>query len=258
MHRYLQPVLGALCLGLVLIVSLTADAQAPAPPKISAFAPAADLIDQVDFFLGRVTESLSDPADFDGAKQSRTLKDAHTLTVLGQMLAAHDEAHPLKTSAPALIASARQLALAGDQIDKATPALAGLKTARAANSNDATPSADAIKWEKAAALPVLMKQVPLVYNGLKRGTDGKRLATQARQSAGQAATLAAIAQASALDTSYAKTPEQEAAWIALCIEMRDAAGDVNSAVHAQDAARVTTGMKRLMQSCETCHEQFRH
>jgi cytochrome c556 len=40
--------------------------------------------------------------------------------------------------------------------------------------------------------------------------------------------------------------------------MRDASGEVNSAVRAQDQALVVTAMKRLKQSCDACHAKFRH
>jgi cytochrome c556 len=111
--------------------------------------------------------------------------------------------------------------------------------------------------------------VPLIHTGLKRGVDPHRLARQASQSAGQSAALAAIAEAAMLDTEYAKLARDSAAgaveraeqraeqWRQFCVGMRDAAGEVNSAIHAQDQARVTAGMKRLSQSCEACHAKFR-
>jgi cytochrome c556 len=102
-----------------------------------------------------------------------------------------------------------------------------------------------------------MKQVPLVHIGLKRGVEPNRLARQAAQSAGQSASLAAIAQAAMLDDEYAKTPADLEQWVAFCAEMRDAAGQVNSAVHKQDQPAVAAGMKRLAVSCETCHAKFR-
>jgi cytochrome c556 len=39
--------------------------------------------------------------------------------------------------------------------------------------------------------------------------------------------------------------------------MRDASGEVNSAVHALDQARVDAGLKRLLASCDACHAKFR-
>lgn len=226
----------------------------PPAPKTSTLAPAQDLIDQVDFFIGRVNESLSDAAEFPGARQSRTLKDAHTLAVLALVLGQHDEAHPLKASMPALLEGAQQLAAADEDYGKAK---AAFETIQAARAGKLAPGGE-IKWNKSASLPLLMKQVPLVHAPLKRGVDGNRLARGAKQAAGQSATLAAIAMASLLDDSYAKSPAEVTAWNDCCVEMRDAAGEVNSAVHAQDSARVSAGMKRLQQSCEACHAKFQH
>src|SRR5262249_8370456 len=84
--------------------------EVPKPAKISAFAPAKDLLEQVDFYIGRVEQSLAEPADFDEAKQSRTVKDANTLAVLALVLGAHDEQHPLKESMPAMLKGAQALA----------------------------------------------------------------------------------------------------------------------------------------------------
>lgn len=259
-----QPVFRSLAMDLILATTILATtilaaavprlASAPLEvPKISAFAPAKDLIQQVDFFVGRVEESLADPKTFDLAKQSRTLKDGNTLAVLALMLGVHDENHPLKGSLPTMLAAAQALADSGDNAERALAALAKIKTARAAGA----PDGGAVKWGKVASLAALMKQVPLVHAGLKRGVDGNRLARQAVQSAGQSASLAAIAEAALLDDEYAKSPEDAQNWSRFCIQMRDAAGEVNSAIHAQDGPRVTAGMKQLEQSCNACHARFR-
>lgn len=226
----------------------------PAIPRVSSFAPAEDLLQQIDFFVGRVTESLADPADFDLAKQARTLKDANTLAALGLVFSLTDEEHRLKPSMPSLMRAAQRLAVAGDSFEKANAAFGDIRRAR----GGAVDPGAAPKWEKTASLAPLMKQVPLIHAGLKRGVEPNRLARQAAQSAGQAASLAAIAQASLVDTEYAKTPSDVDKWYACCAEMRDAAGQVNSAVRAKDTARVTAGMQRLSESCETCHAAFRH
>ncbi len=250
----IRRVVGALAVVGVCVATLPLLSQPPEIPKISSFAPAKDLIQQVDFYIGRISESLADPADFDLAKQSRTLKDANTLAALALMLAVHDEQHPLKPGAAALLKSAQELSNAGENAQQAGAALEGVKRARAATEG----SGEGVKWEKAASLSALMKAVPLVHTGLKRGVEPNRLARQAAQTAGQSAALAAIAQASLLDPEPAKTPADVERWVQLCIQMRDAAGEVNSAVHAQDQAQVATAMKRLTQSCDACHAKFRH
>ncbi|MBI3836820.1 MAG: cytochrome c, partial [Planctomycetia bacterium] len=208
---------------------------------------------QVDFFVGRVEQSLEDPADFDLAKQSRNFEDGNTLAALALMLALSNEEHPLKASMPRLLKASQALSAADDNVARAQAALAEIKAARAGSADPRS----TVKWERVASLGALMKQVPLIHAGLKRGVEGNRLARQAVQSAGQSAALAAIAQASMLDTEHVKKPEDIEKWRQFCAQMRDASGEVNSAVHAQDPKRVAAGMKRLAQSCDACHAVFR-
>lgn len=220
------------------------------PPEATSVVPAADLLGQVDFFVARVEESLADPAAFDLAKQSRTEKDANTLAALALVLAAHDESFPEKSSMPALLAAAQRLAVVEADAQAGQQALAQIQQARAGKSPGG-------ELEGGANVASLMKQVPLVHTRLKRAARPGRLDRRPDESAGQAATLAAMAEAALLDDQYAKTPEDAAAWAELCRAMRDAAGEVNSAIHAQDQARVTAGMNRMEQSCEACHARFR-
>jgi hypothetical protein len=245
----------AVLLVFVVFDRLHAGAIAPEEmPKPSQFAPAADLLRQVDFYLARTSESLAEPARFDMAKQSRALKDAHTLAALALVLALHDEDFPQKPAMPALLRAAQQLAAAEGDYARAREALGRLQSARTGKVEPG----GAARWERVAALGPLMKQVPLIHSQMKRGVDGARLARMAEQSSGQAAALAAIAQASMFDDEYAKTPADLEKWRQYCVEMRDAAGEVNAAIRAQDAPRVSGGMQRMLQSCEACHATFRH
>jgi cytochrome c556 len=228
--------------------------QTPSGRKISSFAPAEDLLGQVDYYIGDIEKQLADPKDYDIAKQSRVWKHANTLAVLAMVLANHDQAFPEKPSMAALLAGAQELAADEETgAEKAQQALATIKAARAGQAG----SDEAVKWGKVAAVPALMKQVPLVHAGLRRGVAPNRLAKLAKESAAQAAALAAIAEASLLDDQYGQSPEQKAQWSAFCSEMRDAAAAVNSAIHAQDQDQVDGGMKRLLESCDACHAKFR-
>jgi cytochrome c556 len=226
--------------------------QPPADKPISAYAPADDLIGQVDAYIAHAEELLADPQAYDLAKQSRMWKDANTLAVLALVLANHDQPHPLKSAMPAMVASAKVLAEADDNVAQAQAALAQVKAARAGKL-----AGGEIKPGQVASVAALMKQVPLVHAGLRRGVAPNRLARLAKESASQSATLAAIAQVTSADREYGKTPELAAQWTAFCAEMRDASGEVNSAVHARDQARVDAGMKRLLESCDACHAKFR-
>ena len=57
-------------------------AEPPAPPKVSTFAPAGDLLAQVEYYKKRMKDAVASEADFDEAKQARVKKDANTLAVL--------------------------------------------------------------------------------------------------------------------------------------------------------------------------------
>ncbi len=224
-------------------------------PAPSSFAPAGDLLQQVDFFIDRAEDALSNPAAFDLAKQSRMVKDANTLVALSLVLQSHDEAFPEKSCMPALMSAAAELAEIEADALRGQQLLAQIKQARAGEASDAKKAAGTETTK--ASVAALMKQVPLVHTRLQRGTRPGRLSRRPEESAGQAATLAAMAQAALLDDEYAATPEEAAAWAEFCVQMRDAAGEVNSAIHAQDQQRVTAGMERMHESCEACHAKFR-
>ena len=226
--------------------------------KVSAFAPAGDLIQQVNFFVARLDESTASRDDFDEARQSRVAKEADVVAVLGVALAEHDEKHALSESAPALVAAARQLASAGGDYAKARATIDALKTAAAGKlPNGTPPPAVAINWKPVAPLGLLMKEVPQLQASLKREVQGEHFEAQAKESAGTAATLAAIAQLTVHDTTAVKDPAQQSKWAAESIEMRDAAGAVNHAIHAKDREATTKALARLSQSCTACHGDFR-
>src|SRR5262249_44865673 len=142
---------GAAAIAMVCLLSSSVLADAVETPKISSFAPAEDLIAQVDFFLGRVGESVATPADFDEAHQARTLKDGNTLAAIALLLALHDEKHALKDSAGALLAAAQELSGASDNYERARAALEKLRSARDGSLRGGAP----VKWEKVAALAPL-------------------------------------------------------------------------------------------------------
>jgi hypothetical protein len=216
----------------------------PTAVKVSSFAPAEDLIQQVDFFLGRLDQCLANRDDFEGPNQSRVWKDSHTLSALALVLALHDQDHALKRAAPAVLAESQILATSNEDYERSRAALAQLKLARWGQSAGQPPET----WKQVASLAALMKQVPLIHNGLSRGVEKNRLARQEAQSAGQAAALAAVAQVAMFDTQYTMTAESSEKWRHFCAEMRDAAGEINSAIHQRNQADVDAGMARLQNS----------
>ncbi len=58
------------------------------------------------------------------------------------------------------------------------------------------------------------------------------------------------------DTSDVENDADLEKWYQFCAEMRDAAGQVNQAIHAQDADRVQASMEQLKASCDACHAVF--
>jgi hypothetical protein len=233
-------------------VSLPAG-EAPEQPKVSSYAPAEDLVAQVDYFVRHMDEALADKTAYDDVQQTVVDRDSNTLAVLGLLLAMHDEDHKLKTAAPAIIKTAQGLAENYEDFDQATAALGELKKAVA---GDTTTDGE-VAWEAVASMSPLMKQVPVIHGSMKRGaTDERRFKRQAAQTAGQAATLAAIAQAAMFNTDHA-TEDQIPQWEKFCSQMRDACGTVNSAVRSGDAAKAASAIVALQKSCDDCHAVFR-
>ena len=59
------------------------------------------------------------------------------------------------------------------------------------------------------------------------------------------------------DTHEVKNPDDTQKWYDFCTTMRDAAGQINSAVHAQDFDAATAAMERMQTNCDDCHAVFR-
>jgi cytochrome c556 len=228
-------------------------ADPPAPPPASKYAPAEDLVEQIDFYIKHASEALANKDEYDAASTARIRKDGHTITALALVLGLHDTSNSLKDSAPALIKSSQKLARTNN-FDAATAAMAEVKEARDGKGPAGT---EPLKWQRAAGMGQLMKEVTSVNAALKRGLTPQRFEQLKKQTAGQAATLAAIAQVVTADTHEVKNPADMDKWFEYCAEMRDAAGAVNAAIHANDQPATTAAMSRLAASCETCHALFR-
>ncbi|HEY2881138.1 MAG TPA: hypothetical protein VGJ15_01865, partial [Pirellulales bacterium] len=85
--------LAGLLAAITLRMSLAADAPVknpPAVPPASKYAPADDLLGQVDLYLQHLDETIANQADFDDGAKSRLKKDATTLAVLFDVLDQHD------------------------------------------------------------------------------------------------------------------------------------------------------------------------
>ena len=122
-------------------------------------------------------------------------------------LGLHDQESNYKASAGAVMKAAQALAAAKDFA-------VGQEGRRRAEGRGPGPrEADAeLKWEKVAALPELMKQVPIINNPLKRAVKPAKFKKKAKETAGYTAVIAAIAQGSMADFSETKNPEEVKQW----------------------------------------------
>ena len=224
--------------------------EPPAPPKVSTFAPAADLLARVEYYQKRMADVLASEADFDEAKQARILKDASVMAVLAQHLAMHDSDHPLKESAAAVAKAAQALSTATD-FKSASESYRELENALAGKAAPVE-----AKWGKVAAMGQLMKQVSVINASLKRGLQPSRLKSQAKKTTSETATLAAIANSLLFDTHEVKNEADTPDWYAYSVEFRESAGALNSAIKTGKLAQVSPALKRMSTSCDTCHKKF--
>jgi hypothetical protein len=242
----------ALSLLTVLVMGSLLVADAPdSTIKPSSYAPAKDLIGPLEGYVKSLEEDLSDADNYGRDQKNRVAKDAGTVAVLALVLGKHDEPHPLKAAAPALVAAAGRLSEHAENYDQAVPDLAALKQALASQDGGE------LSWKPVADIRQLMRQVPVVNNNLRRGVTGRRFDRTLDQSAGYAATLAAIAQASRYDTNYCQDEAGAKKWAQICDEMRDAAAAVHQAVRKSDQDMARKGLDRLVATCDACHAEFR-
>jgi cytochrome c556 len=73
---------------------------------------------------------------------------------------------------------------------------------------------------------------------------------------GNSAALVAIGQGSMPNADETEAPDKVAEWYKYCIQMRDAAGALNKAVHAKNEDAAKEAMEALQQSCDDCHAVF--
>jgi hypothetical protein len=233
----------------------------PAPPKVSAFAPAADLAKQADWYVGELEKSTADEAAYkesvevdpvtQKASNTKVNKEANTLVVIALALGLNDQDSKFKANAGAVMKAAQELAATKD-LPSAKKAVAALKDAVEGKAK-----ADAVlKWEKVASLPELMKQVPIINTKLKRNIKGDKFKSKAKDTEGYTAVLAAIAQGAMADTSQTKNPEQVKQWYDWSAKARDYAGAVNAAIRAGNESAAAEAMKKMAQNCDDCHAVF--
>ena len=212
-------VLGAALIGLACIVATGPAAAAPPAPPVSTFAPAADLVQQLDAYVNDLDETVASEAEYKDSEE-KVVKEANTLILIALALGLHDtdnKDNKYKTAAPAIIKAAKDLAAANNY----AAAKAGVAALKAAMQGQG--AGGGLKWEKVASLEQLMKQVPVINTKLKMKL-ARLSAKNVKDTAGYSAVLAVIAQGSIADTSRAKSDAQVQQWQEFCVEMRDSAG----------------------------------
>jgi cytochrome c556 len=243
------------CVGVLSAAAIAAQnaAAPPEAPPVSEFASVESLMNQVDYHVERIGQSL-DSARYSEATQSRVAKDASVLIVLFMALGLHDEESAVKAAAPRLVELSEELVTSATDQDKAKAVYQELTAAMNGGASGGRP----LSWEKRAQLGLLMKQVTTIHSRLKRNTRGESsLASRKEEAGGQAALLAAIGQAALVDTHEVKEPDMLDEWYKYASEMRAAAGAVGKAIAQDDFAAVQASMERLTTNCDGCHEAFR-
>lgn len=229
-------------------------AEPPQAPPVSQFAPAEDLVGQVEYYLKRLDEAVATEEDYKEYVE-RIAKDADTLAVIALALGLHDTDNQYKGAAPGLVKATTQLAAAKDYAT-AKAAVAAVKTAATAKPADVVP----LKWEKVASLKQLMLAVPVINTQLKRNARFRRPKGDGPKAAGRSAVIAAIGQASLYHSADTEKPNLAEEWFKYCIQMRDAAAEMNGVAHraaepdAKTAARAA--ITKLSKSCDDCHTVF--
>ena len=221
--------------------------------KVSSYAPVKDAEAQLKYFIEKIGKDI-DSDEYGEAEQKRVGLDASTVAVLALTLGMHDEKTKLKPAASKLIAVAGELAENAEDHDAAKG-----KHAELLAIFKKPTKGEKVTWDEPVAdLAMLMQQVPIVNDGLRRGVnDKRRFERTAKKTAARAVTLAAIAQASMLDTNYCSDEEDEKAWQKICADMRDSCADVYKALLKKDQDAAKAANKKVVETCDACHEKFR-
>jgi hypothetical protein len=243
--RRFSAVLFSLAVSIVAVATLWADP--PAAPKASTFASADALTAAADEYLSDLGPLIASEAEYTKNKDQASQK-ANAITALAQVLGNHDEDSHWKPAAAQSMAASVALSRAKDY---AAAKAAYDQLTVAAKS---TTAGEAPKMEKVARQGMLMEEVQLLNNSLRRGL--KRIARTKEAGARDAAVLAAFAHVTIYDTHEVKNPADHPQWYEMAAELRAAAADLSAKYAAADEAGAKTALDRVEKSCAACHEKF--
>ncbi len=245
-----------LSLAMLLVIALgstmsDAGNRAGSDPKPSTYAPARDLIGQINEFMEQIEKDLADESAYGEDQQDRIAKTGNTLAVIALVLANHDDEVSLRAPSEKLIEASLKLAESAGNYGSAKAAFAEVQ-AVLRTSADRKPLA----WESVADISELMLHVPILNTTLRRGVLGRRFASSREKAAALTATLAAIAHISIYDDTYCSDESEKQIWDELCVRMRDAAAKCNTAVHAGDQEKAKFWLTEMTRACDDCHDEF--
>ncbi len=218
-----------------------------------------DLVPQVAVYVGKLDKTLE---DLDGSVRfvddaDVLFRDANTLAMIALALGLSKEDNPYKKAAPAIIEAAQKVE-AVKNLDEATQAVAEVKRALKTDAG-----AGGLSWnKKIATLKPIMKAVPNINTQVKRNLRTEAALKKGNQKVVEgAAVLAVIGQGSIPNAVDTIKPEAVNDWKAQCLELREAALELNRAASGYEAGKVKfeeiqTAFERLSDSCDSCHKIF--
>lgn len=252
------------CLGLAILAVMKHGQQAIAAEektafKVSDFASAEDLIAAQKYFLAQLEEPLAIKAEYAEDLQERTKKNALILAVLSMQLGLHDTKNAAQTAAPMHYQLALELAKNVKDYDAAKMALGILLKTQPPSQGEVkiqVVEGPPLKWEMIRGQGAIMKKTNELNSAIKRNLTPARFEKQLAALKYQTATMAAIGQATLLDTHEVKNQADLSTYEKYAVEFRSAAAELNKAVHAADQSAALKAFARMDTSCHTCHQKF--
>ncbi len=219
-----------------------------APVKMSAFAPADDLVWQFEKTVSDLDRAVATPEAFKDQPKGRFAHDANTLSLVVFALGVHDQPNKVKPHAKAALAALKQLTEAKDY--EATKKSVGeLKSSMTEKTNGK------VEWSKTVPLDALMRDyVPTTNTDLNR--DARKLSKRTQQVAAEATSLAVMAENAKLYADDIASTDTEKKWMSCCESMRDAAALVAAKARVNDKDGTAAAIEKLNHSCHECHAVF--